>query len=328
VAVFSALSHIIYSLNLPVYVSIPLAVLTVFLQWLTYCALRSGRCAWFKFYNRNNKKGRVLFWFKPKYSAKSMRFYLSLFLRKSGWTFLLLLPGVFTATSFVLLAADGGIELNLFLCGIIGGGVMLILGMAFRFLIIQKYFLAQYLFVSDPKIKVRDALRQSTALMNGKLKKTALFKLSYGLFILTAKDEEGRDNGCIINTAFQVANDPTKIAISCQMGNLTREIIEKTGKFNLSVLTEDLPFETVQHFGMRSGRDVNKFEDFEATSRSHNGLNYITENTNAFFSCEVKHSMNLGSHQLFIADVTESAVLSKAPSCTYAHYHKVIKKKF
>ena len=179
VAVFSALSHIIYSLNLPVYVSIPLAVLTVFLQWLTYCALRSGRCAWFKFYNRNNKKGRVLFWFKPKYSAKSMRFYLSLFLRKSGWTFLLLLPGVFTATSFVLLAADGGIELNLFLCGIIGGGVMLILGMAFRFLIIQKYFLAQYLFVSDPKIKVRDALRQSTALMNGKLKKTALFKLSF-----------------------------------------------------------------------------------------------------------------------------------------------------
>lgn len=112
------------------------------------------------------------------------------------------------------------------------------------------------------------------------------------------------------------------------MGNLTREIIEKTGKFNLSVLTEDLPFETVQHFGMRSGRDVNKFEDFDKVQRSANDLYYVTENTNAFFSCEVKHSMNLGSHQLFIADVTESAVLSKAPSCTYAHYHKAIKKKF
>ena len=112
------------------------------------------------------------------------------------------------------------------------------------------------------------------------------------------------------------------------MGNLTREIIEKTGKFNLSVLTEDLPFETVKHFGMRSGRDVNKFEDFDKVQRSANDLYYITENTNAFFSCEVKSSMNLGSHQLFIADVTESAVLSKAPSCTYAHYHKAIKKKF
>jgi len=112
------------------------------------------------------------------------------------------------------------------------------------------------------------------------------------------------------------------------MGNLTREIIEKTGKFNLSVLTEDLPFETVQHFGMRSGRDADKFADFEAVKRSANELYYITENTNAFFSCEVKSSMNLGSHQLFIADVTESQVLGKAPSCTYAHYHKAIKKKF
>lgn len=112
------------------------------------------------------------------------------------------------------------------------------------------------------------------------------------------------------------------------MGNLTREIIEKTGKFNLSVLTEDLPFETVKHFGMQSGRDVNKFKDFEGIDRAHNGIAYVTENTNAFFSCEVKSSINLGSHQLFIADVTESATLSKAPSCTYAHYHKNIKKKF
>ncbi len=125
-----------------------------------------------------------------------------------------------------------------------------------------------------------------------------------------------------------MANDPTKIAISCQMGNLTREIIEKTGRFNLSVLTEDLPFETVKHFGMQSGRDVNKFNGFDAVKRSANDLCYITENTNAFFSCEVKEKLNLGSHQLFIGEVKESQVLSKEPSCTYAHYHKNIKKKF
>ena len=156
---------------------------------------------------------------------------------------------------------------------------------------------------------------------------TALFNLSYGLFILTAKDDE-KDNGCIVNTAFQVANEPTKIAISCQIGNLTREIIEKTGTFNLSVLTDDLPFETVQHFGMQSGRDVEKFEDFKGVKRSHNGLYYITENTNAFFSCKVLEKLNLGSHQMFIGEVTESKVLGKGTSCTYAHYHKAIKKKF
>ncbi|MGM9589867.1 MAG: flavin reductase family protein [Faecousia sp.] len=149
--------------------------------------------------------------------------------------------------------------------------------------------------------------------------------MSYGLFVLTAKDDQ--DNGCIANTCVQVASDPTRLAISVQMGNLTREIIEKTGKFNVSVLTEDVPFETIRHFGMQSGRDVDKFADFTAVERSHNGLYYLAEHANAMFSCEVKEKKDLGSHMMFIGEVTESKVLSKTPSCTYAHYHKSIKPK-
>ena len=144
--------------------------------------------------------------------------------------------------------------------------------------------------------------------------------------MLTAKEDQ--DNGCIINTCVQVANEPTRIAISCQMGNLTREIIEKTGRFNVSVLTEDVPFETIRHFGMQSGRDVDKFADFPGVQRSHNGLSYLMENVNAMFSCEVRQKFDLGSHMMFIGEVTESKVLRKTPSCTYAHYHKAIKPKF
>ncbi len=153
----------------------------------------------------------------------------------------------------------------------------------------------------------------------------ATFNLTYGLFVLTAKDE--KDNGFIANTCFQVANDPMKLCISVQMGNLTRQMIEKTGQFNVSVLTEDVPFETIRHFGMQSGRDVDKFADFPA-ERSHNGLLYLTENANAMFSCKVVEKKDLGSHMLFIGEVTEAKALSKAPSCTYAHYHKAIKPKF
>ena len=144
--------------------------------------------------------------------------------------------------------------------------------------------------------------------------------------MLTAKEDQ--DNGCIINTCVQVANDPTRIAISCQSENLTREMIERTGVFNVSVLTEDVPFETIRHFGMQTGREVNKFGNFTAVKRSHNGLLYLTENCNAMFSCKVIEKKNLGSHMMFIGEVTESKVLSKAPSCTYAHYHKAIKPKF
>ena len=144
--------------------------------------------------------------------------------------------------------------------------------------------------------------------------------------MLTAQEDQ--DNGCIINTCVQVASDPTKLAISCQMGNLTREIIERTGKFNVSVLTEDVPFETIRHFGMQTGREVNKLDSWAEAKRSHNGLLYLTEHVNAMFSCKVIEKKDLGSHMMFVGEVTESKVLSKTPSCTYAHYHKAIKPKF
>lgn len=112
------------------------------------------------------------------------------------------------------------------------------------------------------------------------------------------------------------------------MGNLTREMIERTGKFNVSVLTEDVPFETIRYFGMQSGRNVNKFDGTYPAERSQNGLMYLTENTCAMFSCEVKHKIDLGSHMMFVAEVTESKVLGQGEPCTYAHYHKAIKPKF
>ena len=156
--------------------------------------------------------------------------------------------------------------------------------------------------------------------------RAATRNLTYGLFVLTAKEDQ--DNGCIINTCVQVANDPTRIAISCQSENLTKEMIERTGVFNVSVLTEDVPFETIRHFGMQTGREVRKLDSWKDAKRSHNGLLYLTENTNAMFSCKVVDKKDLGSHMMFVGEVTESKVLDKKPSCTYAHYHKAIKPKF
>ena len=144
--------------------------------------------------------------------------------------------------------------------------------------------------------------------------------------MLTARDSD-KDNGCIANTAVQVGALPTRIAISVQMGNLTRELIEKTGKFNVNVLTEDVPFETIRHFGMQSGRDVDKFADFPSVERSANGLLYLTEHVNAMFSCQVKEKIDLGSHMMFIGEVTESKVLGSGAPCTYAYYHKAIRPK-
>jgi flavin reductase (DIM6/NTAB) family NADH-FMN oxidoreductase RutF len=158
-----------------------------------------------------------------------------------------------------------------------------------------------------------------------KIDPTAVFSLSYGLFVLTVGGE--KENGCISNTVFQISENPTRIAVSCQKGNLTRELIEKTGVFNISVLTEKVPFELVRHFGMQSGREVDKFAEFKDTAVSANGVRYINKYTNAFISAKVISATDMDSHMLFICDITESAVLGSDPSCTYAHYRNAVKPK-
>lgn len=154
----------------------------------------------------------------------------------------------------------------------------------------------------------------------------ALFTLSYGLFVVTARDDK-RDNGCITNTAIQVASAPNRIALSLNKANLTHDMILETGLLNVSVLTEDAPFRVYQHFGFQSGRTVDKFADCPEERRSANGLLYLPKYTNAFFSGKVANAVDCGSHTLFIADVAESAVLSDRPSVTYAYYFAHVKPK-
>lgn len=155
---------------------------------------------------------------------------------------------------------------------------------------------------------------------------SAFFKLSYGLFVLTARDGE-KDNGCIINTVTQLTDTPKRITIAVNKQNFTHDMILKTGVFNVSVLTEEVPFKVFQHFGFQSGRDVDKFADCEVQARAQNGLMYLPKYTNAFFSAQVIEAKDYGTHTLFIADVTQAQVLSEEKSVTYAYYFEHIKPK-
>ena len=156
--------------------------------------------------------------------------------------------------------------------------------------------------------------------------KKAMYKLTYGLFVVTARSGE-KDNGCIINTAAQVTSSPNRISIAVNKENFTHDMIKETGKFNLSILSEQAGFEVFKHFGFQSGRTVDKFDGFGACARSANGLYYVTEGTNAYISAVVEQAIDLGSHTLFIAAVEDMEVLSDVPSATYAYYQANIKKK-
>ncbi len=154
----------------------------------------------------------------------------------------------------------------------------------------------------------------------------AMFKIGYGLYVLTAK-ENGFDNGCIINTVSQVTSNPNRITVAVNKANKTHDMILASGEFNVSILSTSATFDIFKAFGFRSGKDVDKFSDFKAVERSNNGLYYITDSTNAFISAKVVNATDLGTHTLFLADVTDCEVLSEATSVTYDYYHKYIKPK-
>lgn len=154
----------------------------------------------------------------------------------------------------------------------------------------------------------------------------ALYKLTYGLFVLTA-EQEGKENGCIINTAIQVTAEPNRISIAVNKSNYTHDMVLATGKFNVSVISQDAEFSLFKHFGFQSGRNVDKFADFDGYDRAENGIAFVTAGINAYFSAEVEQTIDLGTHTLFIAAVTDMKVLSETASASYEYYQNHIKPK-
>ena len=152
----------------------------------------------------------------------------------------------------------------------------------------------------------------------------AMFKLTYGLFVLSAKEGE-KDNGCIVNTVQQVSDTPNRIAVTVNKSNYTHDMILKTGRFNVSILSEDASFEIFQHFGFQSGRDVDKFADWNNYKRAENQITYITKGTNGYLCGKVIETMDLGTHTFFLAEVEDGDILNDTESVTYSYYHKNIK---
>lgn len=151
-----------------------------------------------------------------------------------------------------------------------------------------------------------------------------MYALSYGLFVLSARQGE-KDNGCIINTAIQVTAAPNRIVMAVSRDNLTHDMVRDSGRFTLSILSEEADFSLFQRFGYQSGREADKFAGLAGVGRDKNGVCYLTSQVSAWLSCQVVTATDLGTHTLFLADVLDGERLSQSPSLTYAHYQQHIK---
>ncbi len=154
---------------------------------------------------------------------------------------------------------------------------------------------------------------------------TALFKIGYGLYVVTSNDGK-KDNGAILNTVTQVTNSPNRIAVTINKENYSHHVIKQTGKMNVNCLTVEAPFKVFETFGFVSGRNVDKFADC-TLFRSDNGLVFLPRYINSFMSLAVEEYVDLGTHGMFICSVTEARVISDKETMTYSYYHQNVKPK-
>ena len=154
---------------------------------------------------------------------------------------------------------------------------------------------------------------------------TALFKIGYGLYVVTSNDGT-KDNGLIVNTVTQLTDNPNRVAVNINKANYSHHIIKQTGVMNVNCLSVEAPFEIFQRFGFQSGRTADKFEGMKKL-RSDNGLLFLPKYINAFMSLKVEQYVDLDTHGMFICTVTEARVMSNKDTMTYTYYHSHVKPK-
>ena len=153
----------------------------------------------------------------------------------------------------------------------------------------------------------------------------ALFKIGYGLYVVTSKDGD-KDNGLIVNTVTQLTDTPLRVAVNINKLNYSHDLIKKTGVLNVNCLNNEAPFSVFQKYGFASGKDTDKFAG-EEVMRSENGLVVLSNYINAFISLKVDNYVDLGTHGMFICSVTESKIINNIETMTYNYYQANVKPK-
>lgn len=151
----------------------------------------------------------------------------------------------------------------------------------------------------------------------------AFFKLSYGLYVVSARSGE-KKYGCIVNTLQQVTAEPPMLSVAVNKNSVTAKAILDSGRFCGTVLTETADMNLIGTFGFKNSEAVDKFAAF-STKEDENNIPYLTEHAAARYSCEVAGTLDLGTHILIIGKVTAAEILSDEPVMTYDYYHRVVK---
>lgn len=153
------------------------------------------------------------------------------------------------------------------------------------------------------------------------MNRKALHKISYGLYIVTS-GQDGKFNGQIANSMFQVTSTPATVAISINKENYTHDLIKRSRKFTVSILSEEAPMTLIGLYGFKSGRNVNKLQNAQ-TKAGVTGVPIVLDHAVSYLDVEVTQEMDCGTHTIFTGNIVDCDVLSDAAPMTYAYYQQV-----
>lgn len=128
-----------------------------------------------------------------------------------------------------------------------------------------------------------------------------------------------------------ICTDPAMTYVSIRPERYSYDLIKSTGEFVINLTTHDLAYAT-DWAGVKSGRDIDKFEALNLTKEKASVVNCpMIKESPISIECKVKEIKELGSHHMFIAEVvavnadeqyfdeTGKFCLEKAKPITYSH---------
>ncbi len=149
----------------------------------------------------------------------------------------------------------------------------------------------------------------------------AVQKICYGIYVIGSQ-KEGKLNAQIANTVFQITSDPPTMAVSINKQNLTHEFIEASKIFAVSILSQEAPMTLIGRFGFQTGRTIDKFRDTQYKI-GVTGAPIVLDHTVGYMECKVTHTVDVGTHTVFIGKIIDCDVFNDAEPMTYAYYHQI-----
>ncbi|MDA8441706.1 MAG: flavin reductase [Peptococcaceae bacterium] len=149
--------------------------------------------------------------------------------------------------------------------------------------------------------------------------KQALYKISYGLFIITSAAGDKLAGQCA-NTCFQITSDPARVAIGINKHNHTHAIIEASGLVGISILGQHGQ-DLARNFGYRSGYNVDKFAGL-TYKKGQFGVPLLEQDCVASLEGKVINQMDCGTHTLFLLDIVNGDSMADAEPMTYDYFRQ------